>query len=63
MHPAVSGILRLYYWDSNFGDNAQSVEATVVSVVQTPVPAALPLFATGLGLLGLLSWRRKRKAV
>jgi hypothetical protein len=28
----------------------------------TPVPAALPLFATGLGGLGLLGWRRKRKA-
>ncbi len=28
----------------------------------TPLPAALPLFATGLGALGLLSWRRKRKA-
>lgn len=29
---------------------------------QTPIPAALPLFATGLGALGLLGWRRKRKA-
>ena len=28
----------------------------------TPLPAALPLFATGLGVLGLLGWRRKRKA-
>jgi hypothetical protein len=28
----------------------------------TPIPAALPLFATGLGALGLLGWRRKRKA-
>jgi len=27
----------------------------------TPLPAALPLFATGLGTLGLLGWRRKRK--
>ena len=27
----------------------------------TPAPAALPLFASGSGLLGLLSWRRKRK--
>jgi hypothetical protein len=31
-------------------------------VVVTPLPAALPLFATGLGVLGLLGWRRKRKA-
>jgi len=28
----------------------------------TPIPAALPLFATGIGALGLLGWRRKRKA-
>jgi hypothetical protein len=28
----------------------------------TPIPAALPLFATGLGALGLLARRRKRKA-
>ena len=26
----------------------------------TPLPAALPLFATGIGGLGLLGWRRKR---
>jgi hypothetical protein len=28
----------------------------------TPLPATLPLFATGLGALGLLGWRRKRRA-
>jgi len=27
-----------------------------------PLPATLPLFATGLGALGLLGWRRKQKA-
>jgi hypothetical protein len=27
----------------------------------TPLPAAIPLFATGLGVMGLLGWRRKRK--
>ena len=30
-------------------------------VANTPLPAALPLFAAGLGGLGLLGWRRKRK--
>jgi hypothetical protein len=29
---------------------------------QTPLPATLPLFATGFAGLGLLGWRRKRKA-
>jgi hypothetical protein len=28
----------------------------------TPLPTALPLFATGIGALGLLGWRKKRKA-
>jgi hypothetical protein len=28
----------------------------------TPIPAALPLFATGIGAMGLLGWRRRRKA-
>ena len=26
-----------------------------------PIPGALPLFASGLGMIGLLAWRRKRK--
>lgn len=29
---------------------------------ETPIPATLPLFGTGLGMIGLLGWRRKRKA-
>jgi hypothetical protein len=28
---------------------------------ETPLPAALPLFASGAGVLGFLGWRRKRK--
>jgi len=32
-----------------------------VAVAPTPLPAALPLLATGLGAIGLLGWRRKRK--
>ena len=32
------------------------------SVTVTPLPAALPLFASGLGTIGVLGWRRKKKA-
>src|SRR5262249_45345417 len=28
----------------------------------TPIPAALPLFGTGLGLMGLVGWWRKRRS-
>jgi hypothetical protein len=39
------------------------VTSDLISIVgSTPIPAALPLFATGLGALGLLGWRRKKKA-
>jgi hypothetical protein len=44
----------------NTGFTNISAQAADLSIV-TPLPAALPLFATGLGALGLLGWRRKKK--
>jgi hypothetical protein len=41
-----------------FTTNGIFAQETIV-----PIPAALPLFATGLGVLGLLGWRRKRKSL
>jgi hypothetical protein len=51
----------------NTGNNptALRVEMTgtaALAALATPLPAALPLFATGLGAMGLLGWRRKKKA-
>jgi hypothetical protein len=43
----------------NGGSDGAAVTLTPGS--WTPLPAALPLFATGLGAMGLLGWRRKRK--
>lgn len=38
------------------------LQDTVDTMPTVPVPAALPLFGTGIALLGLLSWRRKRRS-
>ena len=44
----------------NAGNNASGT--ITESPATVPLPSTLPLFATGLGALGLLGWRRKRKA-
>ena len=51
--------------DASNGSTEIALAATSLSVSldPTPLPAALPLFASGLGVLGLLGWRRKRKAI
>jgi hypothetical protein len=46
--------------DLDTGLDLVTVSAGTASA--TPLPGALPLFASGLGALGLLGWRRKRKA-
>lgn len=43
-------------------DGHSDVQIGYAVPATTPLPAALPFFATGLGALGLLGWRRKRKA-
>ena len=47
-------------WETFLGLDA-AFHADFSEGTATPLPAALPLFATGLGALGLLGWRRKRK--
>lgn len=44
-----------------FGADQTAQAELIFNGAATPLPAALPLFATGLGALGLLGWRRKRK--
>ena len=53
------------FWadDEHFAAHAQQLEGELfIEVANAPLPAALPLFASGLGALGLFSWRRRRKA-
>jgi hypothetical protein len=51
------------FYDSSFCDGQCPTTFNFHdAVAQTPLPAALPLFAGGLGAFGLFAWRRKRKA-
>lgn len=45
-------------YDDN--DGTYRIRVGVDEIPQVPLPAALPLFATGLGALGLAGWRRKK---
>jgi len=54
-----AGTLSLIYWDSNYGDNFGSVNATVTAV---PEPTSVALLLAGLGIVGGLSRRRARNA-
>ena len=64
---AATGVLELFYFDSNNHDNTQFITADVIAGQQAgspvPLPGALPLFVSGLGAIGALAWRRRRKAV
>ncbi|MBE7638290.1 hypothetical protein GUA87_15640 [Sneathiella sp. P13V-1] len=45
---------------SDFGYSIVSMDVTTPSAV--PLPAALPLYAAGVGLLGFMGWRRRRQS-
>jgi hypothetical protein len=42
-------------------DDNSSFQIATMAIGTTPLPAALPLFGTVLGVGGLLGWRRKRR--
>lgn len=66
-----TGFVVFAFNDNGFGDDNHDDFVGAMSFAfcgdcgnllqNTPLPAAFPLFATGLGALGLLCWRRKRK--
>ena len=62
----LTGAFELIYVEAN-GLPADLIVAGLNNVLlvsaPVPLPAALPLFAGGLGVMGLLGWRRKRKQV
>jgi len=46
----------------NVGEFAFAGTQGYAGVAVAPIPAALPLFGTGLAILGFMGWRRRRKA-
>lgn len=63
--PAGAAYLQLGVNDDIFTDNSGALNLDITGVTplaETPLPGALPLFASGLGALGLVAHRRRRKA-
>jgi hypothetical protein len=48
--------------DSHAFDYIGSLSLQAAPPLATPLPAALPLYATGLGLIALLAWRKRRRS-
>jgi hypothetical protein len=54
--------LKVDFWtDSSQSKSTGDLLSQSIPVSSTPIPDALPLFATGVGLIGMLGWWRKRK--
>ena len=56
-------VLEIDFEGSGTSNSSAPILASYSLTAETPLPAALPLFATGLGALGLLGWRRRRNSV
>jgi hypothetical protein len=55
-------IIQLSFSEKISGGDGFAFDYAAISPIITPLPTTLPLFATGLAGLGLLGWRRKKKA-
>lgn len=60
----LQNITALYFtaFLPNLDDNSNDYALAGVNVSAVPLPASLPLFASGLGLLGYARWRKRKKA-
>ena len=56
-------IIQLSFNEMIGGGDGFAFDYAAISPIITPLPTTLPLFASGLVGLGLLGWRRKRKAI
>jgi hypothetical protein len=61
-------VLGLFFGDPDkpvpilCADGCRIEGSALLTVTATPLPAALPLFGSGLGLMGLVGWWRKKRA-
>ena len=55
-------IIQLSFNEKISGGDGFAFDYAAISPIVTPLPTALPLFASGLVGLVLLGWRRKRKS-
>jgi len=67
--PSTLTSVGTYSWDGTnggyylyAGSDYFLLTAESVQIGETPLPATAPLFATGLGVMGLFGWRSRRKA-
>ena len=59
---AINGAGQIVGQGTLFGQTRGFLLTPDAQVSSTPIPASLPLFVSGLGVLGMLGWHRKRKA-
>jgi hypothetical protein len=53
--------VQIVFDETMSGGEGFNFDYGLANVSDTPLPATFPLFATGLGAMGLFGWRRKRK--
>lgn len=62
INPSTNMVVDVDFGEEYVVNLAASPTQTIAAPVSpVPLPAALPLFAGGLGVLGIMGWRRRRK--
>ena len=57
-----AGVFAITFDNHSIPAGAYAGTLTVATVAATPIPAALPLFASALGGIGFVGWRRRKNA-
>jgi hypothetical protein len=60
--PGLFLLLGGFSAEAQYQDGKRYADIETIGTAATPLPGALPLFATGLSAMSLFGWRRKRKA-